>query len=371
MNANGYVWAVIVAGLCTLPTWAADPPIVTRPFYMGLGRTPFDLSIEGFLGSQEFANVHSDLATTTFTDGIPWPEALAGQPFSKDVDEKLRHQVPVGKKHLLSISPLSRDRKKLASYWGNRDNLPLPAPWNTYAIDSPEVKKAYLNFTTRAIRALNPDYVCIAIECNTLLSHEPDKWPQFKELYKATYAGLKKAYPKLLICFSIDVLHYKQLLDEAKGKNHEAEVADLLKHSDLLGLNVYPHLANDLPRPLPADLLDFAVKLKKPVGVIEAGMTSRDVILRGLDLTLPGSEAEQNHFVEQLLRVATRDRYEFVVHGHGIDLDKLVERLPPPIDDFLRMWAYTGLQTSLMKPKPALAVWDKYLKARYDRRKKN
>jgi len=96
-------------------------------------------------------------------------------------------------------------------------------------------------------------------------------------------------------------------------------------------------------------------------------MTSRDVELKAFGLTLRGSEAEQRQFTELLFRVATRDRYEFVVNFATTDFERLCAKLPPPVDDLARIWAYTGLQTSESKPKPALAVWDACLKAPYRR----
>ena len=97
-------------------------------------------------------------------------------------------------------------------------------------------------------------------------------------------------------------------------------------------------------------------------------MTSRDVPLKSYGVSLLGSEAEQNEFTELLLKTAARDKYEFVINFASIDSDRLVARLPPPLDDLARIWAFTGMQTSSGRPKAALAVWDGFLKAKYVRR---
>ena len=140
-----------------------------------------------------------------------------------------------------------------------------------------------------------------------------------------------------------------------------------MKHSDLAALSIYPHMSYDVPRPIPAGMLDFAKTFGKPIAVAESGMTSRDVELKAFRLTLRGSEAEQKRFTEILLSTAARDRYEFVIVFATTDFDKLCAKLPPPIDDLARIWAYTGLQTGDLKPKPALATWERYLKAPYRR----
>ena len=96
-------------------------------------------------------------------------------------------------------------------------------------------------------------------------------------------------------------------------------------------------------------------------------MTSRDVELKAFNLTLRGSEADQKQWVELLLRTAARDRYEFVIQFATTDFERLCAKLPPPVDDLARIWAYTGMQTSDKRPKPGLTVWDAYLKARFAR----
>lgn len=348
-------------------TRAADEGAVphTRPFLMGFTRWPADLTLEGMLTAQNFAHEHGDVVSVMFIGGIPWPEALDNKPFSQDVQNNLAYQPPAGKKIFLSISPLNKDRKDLAPYWGEKDNQPLPKPWSSYALNSPEIKRAYINFVLRAVQAMHPAYLAIGVENNVLLSHSAEKWAQLKELHRETYAAVKKQYPTLPVCFTTEVLHYKKLASDAKGSAQESEVADLMQHSDLFAMSVYPHMSYDVPRPVPADFFDFARQFHKPIAVSESGDTSRDVELKAFGLTLRGSEANQKQFVQLLLNTATRDRYQFVVLFATTDFDKLCEKLPKPINDLARIWAYTGLQTADLKPKPALAVWDEYLQAPY------
>jgi hypothetical protein len=302
-----------------------------------------------------------------FIGGIPWPEALGDQPFSKDVENNLAYRPPAGRKLFLSISPLNKDRKDIAPYWGEKDNLPLPADWNRQPLDSPTVKKAFLNFVLRAVKAMNPDFLAIGIESNVLLSHDPEKWNRLKELHRHTYGEVKKRYPFLPVFFTTEVLHYKKLASEAKDKDQEGEVADLMRHSDIFAMSVYPHMSYNVPRPIPAEILDFATRFKKPVAVAESGMTSRDVELTAFKLTLRGSEGDQKQFIELLLTTAARDRYEFVITFATTDFEKLCAKLPSPMDDLARIWAYTGLQSSNGEPKPALRIWDAHLKAKYQR----
>jgi Glycosyl hydrolase family 53 len=339
------------------------PKPASRPFRMGFTRWPADLTLDGMMTAQKFAQEHGDVVSVMFIGGIPWQEALDGKPFSKSVEDDFRYKPPVGTKLFLSISPLDQGRKGLAPYWGEKDNLPLPADWAKRALDSPEVKKAFLNFTLRAIEKMKPDYLAIGVESNVLLSNDPAKWAQLKNLHRATYAAVKAEHPALPVFFTTEVLHYKKLATEAKGRDQEGEVADLMKQSDLFAMSVYPHMSYGIPRPVPADFLDFARTFKKPIAVAESGMTSRDVELKAFKVTLRGSDADQKQFTELLLKTAARDGYAFVINFATTDFEKLVAKLPPPADDLARIWAFTGMQTSDKKPKPALAVWDAYKKA--------
>ncbi len=356
---------LVAANIAT--TWAAGAP-TSRPFHLGFTRWPADLTPDGITTAQNFAHEHGDIVSVCFIGGIPWPESLSDKPFSKDVQSNLGYRPPAGRKLFLQISPLNRDRKGMAPYWGEKDNLPLPKPWDAYAFDSPEVMRAYLGFVLRAVDAMRPDYLAIGMENNILLSHDPVKWRQLKTLHAATYAAVKAKHPALPVFFTTDVMHYRKFANEARGTDQEGEVADLMKHSDLFAMSVYPHTSFAVPRPVPGNFFDFARGFGKPVAVSESGDSSRDVELKAYRLTLRGSEAGQKQFTELLLKTADRDRYAFVITFATTDFEKLADKLPPPLDDLARVWAYTGMQTSGKKPKPALQVWDDYLRTPYARR---
>lgn len=358
---------IVLLLTCLLQLVASAQSASTRPFRMGLTRLPAEASIEGLLQAQTFAHSHGDIVSVAFNSGIPWPEALAGKPFSKDVESSLKYVPPQGMKLFLTISAINREHKGLAPYWGEQDSRPLPAPWNTHALDSPEVRKAFARFVQRAIREMRPDYLSLGSDANALLSNDPTQWSQWKALYRETYQVVKKAHPSLPVFFTVDVLHYLRLADKSSDKDQRGEVADLMKQSDVFAMSLYPHLHHAVPRPLPEDFLDFASSYRKPVAMAETGMTSRDIALETLPITLHGSEADQRQYLETLFTIARRDRYLFVINQAPTDFEKLCAVLPAPANDLFRIWAYTGLQSSAGKPKPALSVWDAQLKIRYAR----
>ncbi|MSP39744.1 MAG: hypothetical protein EXR70_14750 [Deltaproteobacteria bacterium] len=341
----------------------------TRPFLMGFTGWPADLNAEGLATAQEFAHAHGDIVSVMFIGGIPWPEAHDGKPFSKDVQSNMSYRPPAGKKLFLSISPLNKDRRDLAPYWGDADNQPLPKAWDKEALNSPRVKRAFLNFILRAVESMRPDYLAIGVESNMLLSRDVNKWRQLKELHRDTYIALKKAHKTLPVFFTTEVLHYKRLARDAKGSEQEKEVAEMMRHSDLFAMSLYPHMSPEVPRPLPPSFFNFATQFKKSIVVAESGMTSRNVDLKSYGTMLFGSDGDQLQFTELLLKTAARDSYEFVINFASTDSDRLVARLRPPLDDIARIWAYTGMQNSDKKLKPASAVWDGFYRAKYEQAK--
>jgi hypothetical protein len=341
----------------------------TRPFLMGFTQWPADLTDEGIAVAKEYAHAHGDIVAVTFISGIPWPEALDGKPFSRDVQENLGYRPPPGKKLFLSISPLNKDRRELAPYWGETESQPLPRPWDSEPLNSPRVKRAYVNFVQRAVASMRPDYLAIGVESNVLLSRNQAKWRQLKELHRETYLAVKKTHKALPVFFTTEVLHYKRLTPDSKGTAQEKEVADMMRSSDLFAMSLYPHMSQEVPKTIPADFLQFASRFKKGIAVAESGMTSRNVELRSYNKILYGSDAEQMQFTEMLLKTAARDNYEFVINFATTDSDRLVARLRPPLNDLARIWAYVGMQTADRRPKPASAVWEGFYRARYEKAK--
>lgn len=334
----------------------------SRPFHLGFTPWPADLTEAGVKMSYDFAMAHGDIISVMFIGGIPWQEALDGKPYSKDVEHHLATRLPAGKKLFLSISPLNNDRSGLAPYWAEKDNLPLPKEWADRPLNSAEVKKAYRNFVLRSVDRMKPDYLAIGIELNVLLSKNRAAWVSLKELYRETYVAVKAKYPGLPVFFTTEVNHYKKFATEAKGSDQEGEVADLMRSSDLFAMSIYPHMSFAIPRPVPTDFLDFARRFGKPIAVSESGMTSRDVELKSFKITLRGSEAEQTQFTELLLKTAARDKYRFVINFATTDFEKLCDKLPAATGDLARIWCYTGMQDSGGKGKPALEMWDSWLK---------
>ncbi len=325
---------------------------------MGFTPWPSELSIKGIETADSFLKRHGDMVSQMLIGGIPWQEALEGKPFSQDVNRQLSLRPQSGSKLFLSISPLAMDRRSLAPYWGERDNLPLPPAWKDQPFDSPKVITALTNFTLRATAALEPDYLAIGVESNALLSLNKTAWPAYKRMHRAIYQSVKKAHPTLPVFFTTEVNHYLGRLTEARGSGQEEEVADLMNHSDLFAMSYYPHMTWDTTYPIKSDFFSFASKFKKPIAVSETGMLSKPVTVVGLELK--GSEELQRQYYEVLLKAAEEGRWRFVTTFCTTDYDKLIPSLPTEVQELASIWTYTGLQTSAGAIKPAGKIWDSW-----------
>ena len=372
--------ACLAAAAPAVPTPACQPPAnqpalteTSRSFYMGFTRWPPEATLDGIQRMNQFIASHADLTAIHFDGGIPWPEALTDGDYPPAVlnDWKgARDAIPPGHKLYIAITPLDGSRAALAKYWGTATDQPLPQPWDGYKLNGPEVKQAYLNFARRVIEYFHPDYFAIGIEVNIAQVKSAEVWNAYKELHQYIYEDLKKDYPNLPIFATFSNSHMNGL-DGGNRVVQKAEIAKLLKYSDLFGLSVYPygpdyHNGNDDPALISNDLFETALSFGKPVVVAESGMPSADFSAFGMNLKF--TPQYQQQWIQFLMKKAQQDRFLFVVNWSSIDFDKLLKDFPTAETRELALfWVYTGLQRSDSCSKKALATWDAYLRLNYSR----
>jgi|Deesub1362A_J573_1020465.scaffolds.fasta_scaffold03379_4 hypothetical protein len=344
-----------------LPPYIA--PVSRRPFAMGFNRWPSDLTQEAVEEMYAFIAQHGDLILHHLDNGVPWPEALQGAPFSQHLREdwaSSRAAAPPGHLVFVAITPLNTDRDGLARYHGEQDNMPLPKPWDGLPLNHPDVKKAYLNYASRVVEYYQPDYLAIGIEVNMLAMKMPDSWDAYLELHRETYQALKARYPHLPIFATFTYHHMRGDQEEADPAAQRAAVSALMPYSDLLGLSVYPYSwVFSETRRLPEDYFDLALQFDKPIAITETGMPSQP--FSAFLIRYDFQAQDQRAYLEFLLRAAAELDFEFVVNWAPIDFEPMLKHFPPGLRDLGRYWAYTGLQRSDGCPKPALAIWDAYL----------
>ncbi|NVE95036.1 glycosyl hydrolase 53 family protein [Altererythrobacter lutimaris] len=343
-----------------LPVAAPD----THQTAMGFTPWPADLTADGVDRAYEFLSQNGNLIAHHFDGGIPWDEALTGDPFPQHLRNDWQNRqtrTPNGFKTLVAITPLNFDRDNLASAWTNKgENQTLPRRWASRSLDDASVKKAYLNYAERVVEVFDPDFFAIGIEANIMISKSPEKWQEYLALNAHVYRGIKRKYPDLPVFTSVQYEHLRGIEDEAKPNlaKQAPAVRELMRHSDLMALSTYRF--GDLhPNPMTADYFDVAESFGKPIAIAESGAMSKPVRIFGI--RLPANERGQAAFVGGLLDHAAEKDFPFVVNWVAVDFDPMIPKLPSPLDEIAKAWVHTGLQNADGDDKQALSVWRSYL----------
>lgn len=351
------------------------PPVInltsdSRNFLMGFTTWPPDFDAKAIDDMFNFNGKHSDLFVFHQTAGLPWQEAFEGKPFPNKMVSSwsdMKARIPQDHKIYFALSPLNELREGLAnSYNESSDNVPLTAPWNSFALNDPAVKTAYLNYAKKVVEEFDPDYLAIGIEANLLINKGENKWQEYLELHKFVYSELKKTYPDLLVFASIEYVDLKGLTSGSRGKEslHIQGAKDLMESSDVLGISTYPYAFWFTQKPVPQDFFDLAVQIsdetRKPIAITETGYSSDT--FNAFGATYSSTEEDQFQYLELLFKKANEHKFLFIVNWAGIDFDKLTKKFfPGSAQDFSWLWTYTGIQRSNGNPKKAYYLWDAYL----------
>jgi hypothetical protein len=371
----GLACAGTAAPAVPTPTCQPSQPKVqveaaSRPYHMGFTRWPPEATLEGIARMDAFLATHGDLTALHFDGGLPWNEALNGEPLPEAVMSEwrgAREAIPESHTLYVAITPLNMERKSLAPYWGTATNQPLPKPWSEYSFDHPDVKLAYLKYARQVIEYFHPDYFAIGIEVNVAQVNAPGNWDAYKELHKFIYESLKQEYPDLPIFATFTVSHMNGL-DGGEKAVQKAEIESLLPYLDLIGLSSYPYgwmYESGKADPIPEDFFAAALAFGKPLAVTESGAPSYSFSAFGKNYEF--TEEYQARWVDFLLRQAEEHQFKFVVAFTGIDYDKLLAVFPANVRELGMIWVYTGLERSDGCAKRALSVWDAYLGLPYQK----
>ncbi|MDQ3148572.1 MAG: glycoside hydrolase family 97 catalytic domain-containing protein [Chloroflexota bacterium] len=360
---------------------APDP---SRPVGQGFSSIPPANTGAGWQAGYGWIRDHGNVIAHSLQEGIPWPEALLSSDYRsysahlKGFWELMRSAdiaAAPGHARYLMINPIETvSYARLAPYHGERDYMPLPAPWDTYEFNDPRVKTAMLNYLIAAIDYFQPAYVATSIEANILLANAPHKWNAFKELNAYLYTTLKARYPHLKV---FTTLHYEHMLGLAEESRTlaltvrnsypnvlEAEVKDLMRHSDYVAVSTYPFMMENNRYIGPGGRVDFdyfdravaiARELDKPMVFEQTGYISENLYVANRGVTLPGSEALQDDYLKLVLGVAHTENVDFAMNFVVGDYGKNYGELPTVLT-----WAHTGLFREDGSAKPALATWDAY-----------
>ena len=377
--------ALILAGVLTLAAMVSAQPVgeaggsvrrlpVDRPFAMGFTAFPYDLSYEAVEATYRFVADHGDLIAFHHDAGVPWPEALAGEPFHPNlvarIDDEVARIVPGKTVYVAAACQSSARAGELAPYWGEDTVMALPPGWETRTLDDPDVILAYTNWCRYLLDRFEPDFFAFAIEANGGFTGIGDPaLGQFLTLAQAVYPTLKQEYPGTPILLSVQT---------GSTESHRAPFLELtrriLQHSDMVGISTYPYFVRRFagwdaytdPDEIPADLLTSITDLApgKPVAITETGYIAEDLDIDAYDMHIQGRRSWQTKYVWRLMEDAHALDAEFVVWFVPWDYDMLLETLEDlgePIDPSFYIWRDNGLRDGGGIDRPSLSAWCHWL----------
>jgi hypothetical protein len=326
----------------------------SRPFAMGATCFPHDLTPEALTALQTFLTDHAEVVAQKIDDGVAWPEALAGIPFSPDLDKKIQDAAwrPEGKKLLFSTTPLNGGKDGVAPRWGNQ---PLPEGWKDRDFDDPQLIKAYAAWCRELIRRTRADFFNYAIELNQLAKN-PMRWKKVVPFCRDVYTLLKKDHPSIPIFFTIQAEAYHE--NEPGMRRALQQVA---AYTDVVAVVTLPNLRESNPAKLGRDYYAriAAVAPGRPFGFAEAAFLGEDLSVFGLERA--GKAAWQDEYLRWVLEESARLNAKFVVWSVPRDYDLLYLKLfaNTPLD-FLKILKDTGLLDGEGKPRKSFETWEKW-----------
>lgn len=334
-----------------------------RPFSMGVTAFPYDMTPQAVQDTQLWILDNTDIVALKFDEGIPWQEALENRnTYTEGFEASFtsKSQFPKEKKVFLSLTPLNKDKNGMAGYRDAAEHSPNPDPWNKKDLDDPMVAKAYLSFCREMIRRLKPDYVAYGIQVNDLIKAGPAKWSKFVPFARDIYLALKKDNPKLPVFVTLD--SDATAFEPDSAPNHKKLLKDILPFTDMIAVTAFPYVKEQNPAKLPKDLFAqmAAMAPNKPFAIAETAFLAEDVNFIGIERV--GKAAWQQDYLKMCFEEGVRLNAKFVIWMLPRDCDALYEKIPPPLNELLKLFKDTGLLDGDGKPRKSYELWSQWLK---------
>jgi len=360
---------MLLALLALLLTFspAQAQPADTRPFYLGFTPFPYEVSLDAVRYTYARIASDADLIVHHFDNGVPWTEALAQTAYSDHVldDWSFRRSLtPDTHQVMVTVTPIRLLRDGLALYRGSADDQPLPAPFDSYTFDHPDVIAAFIHYCDTIIDYFDPDYFLFGIEVNLLMKNAPDQWAAYMTLHRQVYAHLKAAYPDLPAFVSLTGIDLVEGYTDADHAAQAQALSDVLGYTDILGLSVYPYFTRYMTEAIPTALFDeLAALTDKPLAVTETGYPAQDFRVDaggGTFLNFASDPQKQADWARYLLESAAEHNLELVVNFIVRDYDALWRQIGA-LEDMSILWRDTGLYDEDGTARAALDVWRAWL----------
>src|SRR3954471_4920817 len=341
--------AIVATGIVACSSGVGPTAKLPRTYRLGFSSTPPRLSIESVLQTIEAWRPHADIAQITQT--VPWKSLLAdtaaGLLVTRDLKDLAALYHGRGLPLIIQIDVtdgLARDREA-------PDLVALGR-----SISEPAVQQVYREYIAAVDSILHPEYLGLAMEVNLIRAIAP---PTVYASVVTMAAGgentlvAQSSAAKRFISVQVETA-WGRLPDVGHFVGIDRERADF-PYIRALGLSSYPYLAGFAnPSDVPVDYyarLNSAGAAALPMLVVEGGWSSGSVP------NVTSSPELQALWIKRQMELADHAALVAVTQITFTDLD--LSSYPTPPGSILSLFGQLGLVDVDLKPKPALAEWDR------------
>jgi len=344
---------LVVLG-CNKDTDETQPEPESRNFQMGFTTWPYGPNPEDVDDTYAYIEANGDIYAEHIDNSIPWTALINDKTlpaeFTDNIDFKVSKRLP-NTDLLLSVSLLNLDRNELAP------DLDGSVPAYTSFSDL-EIEDAYFKYLDYLIGRFSPKYLVSAIEANELYINASEKWPGYKELMQNVNMRISQAYPNLRISESM-TLHNLYQPQVAAPETYLNEVFDYMNQMDFAAISFYPFFKGLSTEEEFQAAFDFLhERLSVSVAFAETAHIAEDLIVPNLNLSIPGSESEQELYLRTLLNNAQTQNYEFVIWWAHRDYDALWATFPLEQQDIGQLWRDSGLLDEDGNERSSAQTWE-------------
>jgi hypothetical protein len=343
----------LAVALTACPRAAPEPKISTgtpRSFVMGFSVIPPKPDIKIAVRSMEIWTKRADAAIMHLD--VPWALLLAGT----SPEDALRHdgvdlEHYYRSKHLVLVVTID-----VTNGLGRESEAPALVAAHR-SITEPAVQRLYRNYVNALVEMLHPDYLGLAAETNLVRAIAPRPvYDAVVRMANDAAADIRRKRPSSALPLYVSVqveTAWGKLGKQAGFVGIDQDMRDF-PFMNVIALSSYPYLGGFTdPDRIP---LDYYTRVKGsrslPVMVVEGGWPSASV--RGV---FSSSPEMQSRYIARQSELLDAAKAIAVFQLSFADLD--LGSFPKPQPAILPLFATLGLVDSDLRPKPALAIWDK------------
>jgi len=326
---------------------------VTRNYAMGFTTWSFGPNLQDVDDTYTFIANNADVYVEHLDGTIPWNAWINDMPlpseFTNEMEGRANRKIPE-KDLVVSIGLLNLNRDDLEPDFDGS----VPA---YSALNDTNIVDAYTKHVDYLVGLFSPDYLVIAIEVNELWIQNNALWGGYTLLIDQVIQNIRANYPNLRIATSIS-LHNLHTPDVPNAETYIDAIWNHVNQMDFIAISYYPFLKDQSTAAAFQESLDFLhANANKSIAFVESGHIAENLIIPNLNVSIAGSPAEQNVFLETLLSNAQDQNYEMVIWWAHRDYDALWEVFPPEVKDLGQIWRDTGLLDEGGMQRGAFTTW--------------